>query len=159
MKLVESLTADDLAANAVWAFANSDGHGGTMVRPVKAIPVANTAGKIFGTRVSLANGTTAWALLGNVVALSPRETQHLLTVSVERDGRWFHLARYHDFDYADRGPAALARFLGLQLRDVFPLSYDLSSLAIGDVKALAGAILDAPRERLTRSEIIAMAVP
>jgi hypothetical protein len=112
VKLVESLTVEDLAANAVWAFANSDGHGETMVRPVKAIPVTNTAAKIFGTLVSLANGTGAWALHGNVVALSPRETLHLLTVSVERDGRWFHLARYHDFDSADRGPAALARFLG-----------------------------------------------
>ena len=78
MKAVESLTVDDLAANAVWAFVNSDGRGESMVRPVKAIPVANTAGKLFGTRVSLANGTTAWALLGNVVALSPRETLHLL---------------------------------------------------------------------------------
>lgn len=82
-----------------------------------------------------------------------------LSVSAERGGRWFRLANYHDFDYADRGPAALARFLGVQLRHVFPISYDLGPLARGDAKALAGAILEEPRERLTRSEIIAMAIP
>src|SRR5262249_59029714 len=88
-----------------------------------------------------------------------RLTTHFLTLSVERDGRWFHVARYHDFDYEERAPEKLAAFLGLAVNEVFPITYDLRPYANGDPRALHGMIPEAPAEKLTRAEIIALAVP
>ncbi len=114
---------------------------------------------VVGTQVRFANGTLAWALVGNVDTENARLTEHFLTLSIEHDGQWFALARYHDFEYVDRGPEALARFLGLPLHDVFPISYDIRQHAQGASAALAGNVPLRPRERLSRAEIIALAVP
>jgi hypothetical protein len=138
---------------------NDDHSDDTTVRPVKRIPVANLTGKVVGVQAVLANGGRVWALLGNVDSSNPRFTQHFLTVSVERDGRWFHLARYHDYDRDQRGPEELARFLGLALSDVFPLSYDIRQCSKGDPSALMGTITAEPAEKLSRAEIIGLAVP
>jgi hypothetical protein len=90
---------------------------------------------------------------------SPRLTEHFLTLSVLHDGRWFVVSRYHDVDYVENGPEALAQFLALSIDEVFPIAYDLRPLAKGDPAALAGKIFKEPRERLSRAEIVAMAVP
>jgi hypothetical protein len=159
MKPVESLEVGDLQAHAVWQYANRDGVDETLVRPVKRVPVASLTGKIVGTQVRLANGTCVWGVLGNVDASNARLTEHFVTLSVFRNGRWFTLSRYHDFDYAENGPDALARFLSLSVEEVFPIAYDIREYAKGDPAALAGQIYKDPRERLSRAEIIGMAVP
>jgi hypothetical protein len=159
IKPVESLTVADLAANPVWQYTNSDGGSDTFVRPVKKIPVKSLTGKVFGAHVLLANGSQVWALIGNVDATNPRFTEHFLTLSIERGGKWFALARYHDHDFTVRGPEALARFLGLQVDDVFPISVDVRQCAQGNPVALAVIVPKEPREKLTRADIIAMAVP
>ena len=129
------------------------------MRAVKKVPVRSLTGKLIATPVRLANGTGVWALLGNIDASSPRLTEHFLTVSIERKGKWFTLARYHDFDYDKHGPNALARFLGLKVGDVFPSSFDVRDHAQGDPAGLRGVVREEPTERLSRAEIIAMAVP
>lgn len=159
VKPVDSLTVADLRAFHVWQYTSREGADETYVRPVKRTPVASLTGKVVGTQVTLANGERIWALIGNVDPKNPRMTEHFLTLSAERSGRWFTLARYHDFDFAESGPEALARFLGLAVDDVFPISYDIRSDAKGDEAALLGQVRKEPRERLSRSEIIAMAVP
>jgi hypothetical protein len=154
------LNVADLNAYAVWEYANEDEkRGETAVRPVKKTPVKNLAGRLVGTQVRLANGTDVWALIGNVDASNPRLTQHFLTLSVLRNGRWFSMARYHDFDSNERGPQALATFLGLRLDEVFPISYDISRFCVGTSAALIGTIEKEPPEKLTRAQIIALAVP
>jgi hypothetical protein len=158
-KPIEWLKVADLEANPVWQYTSDDRTGDTLVRPIKRVPVKSLTGKVIGTQVRFANGRQAWALIGNVDPQNPRLTEHFLTVSIERDGKWFALARYHDFDYADRGPEALARFLGLPIDEVFPISFDLRQYAQGDPAALAGSVPKEPRERLSRAEIIALAVP
>jgi hypothetical protein len=157
-KAVGSLQVVDLKTFPVWQYANGEGDD-TAVRPVKRIPVTNLSGKIVGAQVLLANGEQVWALIGNVDASNSRLTEHFLTLSIERDGRWFTLSRYHDFDYDENGPEALARFLGVQVSDVFPIAYDIRQYAKGDDAALTGQIHKEPRERLSRAEIVAMAVP
>jgi hypothetical protein len=159
VKPVDSLTVADLQAFPVWQYTNREGADETFVRPVKRAPVASLNGKIVGTRIVLANGQRPWALIGNVDPKNPRMTEHFLTLSVEHNGRWFTLARYHDFDFAQSGPEELARFLGLAIDEVFPISYDIRSAAKGDEAALQSQVRKAPRERLSRAEIIAMAVP
>ena len=158
-KSVESLRASDLEKFPVWRYTNRDLSNELSVRPLKRLPVSSLTGNIVGVRVKLANGQLRWALIGNVDETNARMTEHLLTLSLEQDGKWLSLARYHDFDYQNRGPDALARSLGLTVDQVFPIEYDLRPYASGDEAALNGIIPREPRERLTRAEIIAMAVP
>jgi hypothetical protein len=161
VKPIASLQVTDLQAHPVWEYSNREiGDGDeTFVRPVRRLPVAKLAGKVVGTQVMLANGQRVWALIGNLDPTSARLTEHFLTLSVECDGRWIALARYHDVDYATNGPEALARNLGLASEEVFPIVYDIRQYAKGDPVALCGQILKEPRARLSRSELIAMAVP
>ena len=159
MKPVDALTVVDLREHSVWQYTRRGPGDETWVRPVKRLPVTNLTGKLVGTQVVLANGTPVWALMGNVDASNPRLTAHFRTLSVERGGTWFHLARYHDFDANERGPEQLATFLDLAVDDVFPISYDLLPHSKGDPKALRGTIQAKPSEVLTRDQIIALAVP
>ena len=130
----------------------------TDVCPVEELPVSDLRGKVFGTQVQFANGSRACATLVNILPYDPRQTQHVLALSIERNGKWFHLARYHDFDFDRRGPDALSRFLELPIDEVFPISYDIRELAHGDPAALAGRLLKEPTEPLSRREIIRMAM-
>jgi hypothetical protein len=142
----------------VWQFVNDDSDE-LAVRPVNRLPVLTLTGKIVGTQVRLGNGGYVWALISNLDTKNARLNEHFVTLSIERNGRWFHLARYHDIGYSTHGPEALARFLGLSPDDVFPIAYDISNYAKGEAVALAGTILREPRVRLRREKIIAMAVP
>ena len=121
VKCVESLRVADLQVYPVWQYANRDGPGETLVRPVTQVPTANLAGKVVGTQVELANGERLWELIGNIDVTNVQLTEHFRTLSVERDEHWFMLARYHDFDYAERGPEALARFLARPVDRIFPI--------------------------------------
>jgi len=129
-----------------------------LVRPVKGFPVKNLDGRLIGTKVQLANGREVWALVGNVDAQRPTQNEHFLTLSIEHAGKWFDLARYHDIDFANRGPAALSKFLGLQVDEVFPISVDLRPFAEGIPAALANVIGKEPRERLSEAELIALSL-
>jgi len=160
IKNVEVLTVADLKAFPVWQFVNDDvKHGETAVRPVRWTPANNLGGRLVGSKVRLANDAEAWALIGNVDTGNPRSTQHFLTLSLYRDGRVFNLARYHDVDAHERGPHALAAFLGLPIDEVFPIWYDLRRFSKGDPAALTGMIEKEPREKLTSDQLIALAVP
>jgi hypothetical protein len=159
LKPIDLLTASDLAASPIWKYTNRDGASELFVTAVSTIPVKNLNGKVIGSQVRLADGSERWSLIGNVDTTNPRFTEHWLTLSVERDGKWFHLARYHDHDYKERGPEALSRFLGLKIDDVFPIAYDLRIYVAGNLSLLVGAVPREPRQKLSRAEIIAMAVP
>src|SRR5215218_10298466 len=115
IKPVELLTVADLAAHPVWEYVNVDELFDPLVRPVKEIPVESFLHKEIGAQVRLANGLLVWALIANVDATDPRVAEHFAALSIERRGKWFHLARYHDFNFATQGPEALARFLGLSV--------------------------------------------
>jgi hypothetical protein len=158
IKFAENLAVADLEAFPVWQFLYEDEKGESAVRPVRHTPVENLKGCLVGTQVQLKNGVRLWALIGNVSSNDPRRTQQFLTLSIFRNGRLFHLARYFDFDFNEHGPHELARFLGLRIDEIFPISYDLTPLSLGDSRALKGTIDVDPPERLTRAERIAMSV-
>lgn len=159
MKSIEKLTAHDLRAFPVWQYVNQDGLGETAVRPVKTIPVKTLNNRVVGTEVKLANGTTRWALVGNIDLKNVRLTEHFLSLSLFDRGRWLPLARYHDADAKERGPNSLARSLELPVEAVFPINYDISRYCVGVRDVVVGSILSEPRERLTRAQVIALAVP
>ena len=125
----------------------------------KKIPCITLDGRIVGTQVKLADGTMFWATLGNIDTDNPAFSRHVIALSIESNGDWFHLARYHDFDYEERGPSQLAEWLRKPLEQVFPVAYDIQHLFNGESVALKGTIERDPGEKLTRAEIIAMAVP
>jgi len=157
-KPVELLSPCELNKYPVWQYLNSDQSGETLVRAVKRIPVSNLGNKVVGDYVTLANGSKLLALLGNIDVNNPQLTEHFLTISVWQADQWFSLSRYHDFDYAEHGPNALARFLNLDIDDIFPISFDIRRFVSGNDAVLVGKILKEPRERLTRAEIIALAI-
>jgi hypothetical protein len=157
-KPILSLQISDLKKHPVWQFVTDDEGDDTAVRPVGRLPVTSLMGRVVGNRVRLANGDFVWALIGNLDTKNARNNEHFVTLSIERNGNWFGLARYHDFDYRSRGPKALARLLRLSVDDIFPISYDVRRYANGAPAALTGRVMKEPRTRLTREEIIALAV-
>jgi hypothetical protein len=156
IKPAESLTVADFEAHPVWEFLNDDEIGETMARPVEKLPVETLDNRLVGTQVRLANGSEVWGLLGNFDVKHPRATQHFLTLSIERGGKWFRLARYFDFDFTNRSPDALARLLGLGVDDVFPITVDVRRYVRGDPTALTAIVLKEPREKLTLEELMAL---
>lgn len=159
IKQVDELKVSDLEAHPVWQYIDHEDADETCVCPIEEVPTSSLDGKIVGVQVKLANGQSFWALIGNIDAKNARLTENFVTISINNNDAWFTLARYHDFDYLDRGPEALADFLSLSVDEVFPIEYDVRKCARGDDAALAGRILREPLERLSRSEIIAIAVP
>jgi hypothetical protein len=159
IKPVELLQIEDLEKFPVWTFINNDMMGETLVKSVKKVPVKSLAGKIVGLKVTLADGTTAWTIVGNVDANNSSLTNHFLSISFYKAKSWFHLARYHDFEYKENGPMALSLFLSKGVDKIFPISYDLRPYAVGVEQALVGEVLKEPVIRLSRAEIIALAVP
>jgi hypothetical protein len=158
VKRAEDLRASDVEAFPIWEFVNNDEIGETVVHPVKTIPVQNLRGRLVGLRVCLACGETILAQLGNIDSNNPKSKKHLVQLIVFHTGEKFILARYHDFDWNRQGPQALAEFLDKRIEDVFPISYDVSQFSTGDPSALAGRIEAEPKEKLTRVEIIALAL-
>ena len=156
IKPAESLTVADFQAHPVWEFLNNDEIGETMVQPVKKLPVETLENRLIGEQVRLANGSLVWALIGNFDVTNPRAIQHFLTLSIDRSGKWFHLARYHESGFPAEGPEALARFLGLHVDDVFPISVDVRRYVRGNPKALTPVVLKEPQEKLTDAELDAM---
>lgn len=158
LKPVSSLTPVDFEKHRVWEFKPGPSGDETWVRPVRRTPVSKLTGRIVAERVTLANGEKPWALIGNVFLDNEELTRHFVTVSIERNGCWFHLARYHDYEYADRGPGQLSEFMCLPVECVFPIAYDISHFIIGNPTAARGSILAEPENRLTRAQLMALAV-
>ena len=155
IKSVDSLTVADFQAHPVWEFLNDDEIGEMMMQPVE-LPVESLDNRVVGDQVRLGNGSRVWARFGNFDVTNPRATQHLLDISIERNGEWFPLARYHDSGFAAHSPEALARFLGLHVDDVFPIIVDVRRYVHGDPKALTAIVLKEPQEKLTREELMAL---
>jgi hypothetical protein len=160
MKDVTKLTPADFRSHPVWKYSDSDEPSETTVEPVKKLPVKSLAGALAGAEVTLACGKKAAAFLGNIEVGQPKSTEHFLTLSMFGvRGEIFHLSRYHDVDYARRGPDVLAAFLKMKKEEVFPISWDVRHLVSGAPAAAHGEILSEPRERLSRAHLIALAVP
>jgi hypothetical protein len=126
-----------------------------MLSQSSKFPYLAWPGGLWGTLITLSNGPRVWAMISNIDTASETLTEQFMTLSVENDGNWFHLARYHDFDYAQRGPEQLAQF---RVDDVFPITYDVRSHVLGDPKVLCGVIRKEHIRTLSAAEL-ELAVP
>ena len=154
MKQIDELSSEDFLKHPVWEYTGCE----LSVVPVNVLPVRSLANRLVGTEVELANESHVWACLSNISLSCLRHNQHFLVVSVEKEGVWFHLARYHDVDFDQRGPEKLAEYLGLPLGDVFPIAYDISAVVARDMPLARGVIPAEPPERLSMDELIQMAL-
>jgi hypothetical protein len=159
LKSVNKLTPSDLSNYPIWQFRNSDEDGELFVSPISNYPVKNTKCKLFGTKVTLANGTIMLALIGNFDISNPELNEHFITLSFYKNKKWFHLARYHDFDFDENGPSAFSKFANLDIDDIFPIRFDLSNLVKAEKRILTGQLLKEPKRKISRSELIGLAVP
>jgi hypothetical protein len=156
------LSQSDFRRHRVWAFA-TDREGElpdeTWMRPVRRLPVRSLSGRLVGAELVLANDQSVWGALGNVCLADPVSTEHFLSVVVFHPsaGR-FELARYHEADYSRRGPAALSACLGLPVDSVFPISYDISDVAVGHPDCVRRSIPAVPTSRLSPDALIALAL-
>jgi hypothetical protein len=157
---VTDLNPEAFRHAAVWEYTNDDSarDGELLVRPVLKRRVRDTRNRVIGTEARLADGTILPAMVGNVDQSDPVATQHFLPLSVWTGRRWFHLARYHDVERKTNGPGALSAALGRRVAEVFPVAYDLTSVVSGDPAVLRGKIEAKPSTRLSRAELIALAV-
>src|SRR5258708_2695668 len=158
--LLSQLTVADLSHDPVWEFTHSDDPDDdeTAIRPVFGLPVSDLKNRVVGIEVTLSNDSKCWAILGNIALYNSRQTRHFLTISVEREGNWFDLARYHDVDYSRRGHAQLAAFLGMSVEKVFPIRYDLSPVVVSTAEGTRGAVPLDSDDRLSSNELIALAL-
>lgn len=124
----------------------------TWVCPVRSLPVRDLTNRVVVTEVTLANGTVLPAVIGNVLLGSESATREFITISLWLGDRWFPLARYFDPGYETYGPDALAGELGLHKEEVFPIRYDISSVAIGTEDVVRGEIPAEPVQRLSKEE-------
>lgn len=159
VKPIDTLSVADIEKNSVWQYVSSRNTGEVCVKPVKKVPVASPSGKVIGAQVCFASGAKAWALIGNIDTENPSLMEHFITLSIERDGVWFQLARYHDHDFSERGPDALAQFLNMKVDSIFPIIVDVREYLRGNPAVLVFEVLKEPKNKLSREEIIAMAVP
>jgi hypothetical protein len=155
---LNSLTVADFKSYKIWTYAPCKDNDETCVRPVKRDLVSDLTGKLVATQVTLANKYKPWAIIGNIDLANKRLTKHFVTLTLEHNSQWFHLARYHDHDYHERGPKQLAEFLNLKVNEIFPIFYDVSASVSCEKAAATGLILLEPDEKLSRAEIISLAV-
>lgn len=142
----------------VWQFEDDHATESSdrRVQPVIEMPVKGLTGCLVGTRIRLSNGELKWAVLGNITARNINKTKQFMSIWMENAGTWFEMARYFDVDFKRRGPEQLAIFLGLPVDQVFPMYYDITSVALGDLSVLKGYIEADPKDKLSEDELIAL---
>jgi len=152
-KEVDELTIADLSIHPVWEFVAWDE---TAVKPVAAPPL-DLANKLVGLEVSLASGANCWAIVGNVDIHSEPLTNHFMTISFYANARW-HLPRYFDADFISGGPASISAKFELTIEQMFPVTIDLRPYVAVRSTVLFRHLNAEPARRLSRAELIDLAV-
>ena len=149
-----------LAECPVWEFVNDDEHplGETAMRPVHERPVRSFDGRIFGTRVELADGSMIWAMISDLGFGPQKYRHHFRSLTVFAKGKRFHLANYFQIWYRQEGPVALAAFLGKPTQAVFPISYDFTALAEGPADVVRGTFDEKISDPIPRAKLMEIIV-
>jgi hypothetical protein len=149
-----------LAKHPVWEFLNDDEHpsGDTAMRPVDKIPVERFEGRLFGTIVTLADGSLYPAAISDL-SFGPRKYwHHFRSLTLYARGKRFHLAKYFQLWYDSEGPNALAAFLNKKTEEVFPIGYDLSSVADGPAEIVKGTFVAEISDPLPQDKLMKILV-
>lgn len=145
----------DFEKYPVWKndLSNETADGELSYIPVESLPVDSLKSKVVGARVKLANRTELWLRLSGIRLIDARYTEHHLSISIEKNGKWFALQRYYDPGYHRANPDALAAFSGMKVDDVFRITYDIRPYVVVGSPAATGTIFKEPREELSKDDI------
>ena len=162
MKPFANLTPKDIRNHPVWEFCNdleAELADETIVRPVFDLPVDDLRNRVVGTKLRFANGDSVDGILSNIDLHNHTQTEHFVALTLYgKDGTMFHLARYHDISADTHGPVACAAYFGLAIADMFPIAYNIDSVAIGVPDSVCLQIPAHPKQRLDEDELMRMAL-
>ena len=68
------------------------------------------------------------------------------------------MANYFQLWYQDEGPDALAAFLGKTTKKVFPISYDISDIAVGPSNVVRGQFKVEVEDRIPKDKLMEIIV-
>ncbi|RCS44030.1 hypothetical protein DTL42_18030 [Bremerella cremea] len=157
-KCFHDLTVSDISDCPIWRFTNENSNDDLEIEPVIEQTFSNLSGLIIAAQVELADLTSHLALHQNVSRAGQKVNDHFLSLTLERAGNWFSLARYHDVSIESFGPIHLAKFMGKPVKDVFPIKYDLRETLRSDSARLVGFVRDVPVFPLTDDELISLSL-
>jgi hypothetical protein len=155
---LENLTTRDLKTHPVWELTGTSRSGKILIQPVSELPVSSLENRVVGCQLQLADNSRVWGILGNVSLTNAMFTEHFLVLSVRRKRKWFTLARYHDVDFHQRSGIHLAEFLDKSPKEVFPITFDISSVATGTHDVLRRRVDLKPGKRLSESRRLKLAL-
>jgi len=124
----------------------------TWLSPVKRLPVDSLDNRLVGTRLKLANGQTVRGILGNISLRNARATRQFIDVEISHNGKSYQLQRAASPMHPYLNAQGLADALGLRIEQVFPITYDLSDVAVGDPKVIKGSIEAELPENLSKDD-------
>jgi hypothetical protein len=157
MKHLLDLHEGDLKSTFVWVGSTSD-RDETSIRPATRSSLKSIEGKIVACSFRLNNGAELVGVMSNLTNNVSRNA-HLANAALLIEGKWFFLARYHDAEFKTHGPAVVALRLKLPLGKIFPITYEVLHRFNPPSAAQRGVIHAKPKNKLTRKQIIELAVP
>lgn len=165
-KPCDKITPEDLAKHPVWTFDLKNealpGRDETWMVPVTKLPVSSLNNHGCLANAVLACGKKMTAMLWSIDLTSQRRTEQFIAIAFWLNDRWWHLSQRpflsESGNLESHLPNDLASKLGLDLNEVFPIAYDISQIAIGPSEITQGKILIEPREKLTKSQRMALAL-
>lgn len=158
-KLVHELNTRDFLDSPVWRYSD-DEFGELVVEPIGSYPVQTLENSVVGVRATFANGLKLWVLFANFDLNDVKKNRHFLSVTFFDDEEQIYtFPRYFDVGFDSAIQTELSDILQMGVEDIFPISYDLTSIASGDPSILLGSFRLVPEtERLTETELIELAV-
>jgi hypothetical protein len=123
---------------------------------VRRLPVRCLGNRVAATTLSLSNGQRLFGTLDNVSLDHPPATRQFIGVSLYVGGNDLQLQRAQTPTFPCVNAPGIVRALGLRVEDVFPLSYDLTGLAVGHAEVIRGTIPAERPERLSGEDELAL---
>jgi hypothetical protein len=157
-KCFHDLTVADVTNYPIWRFTNANPDDDHEIETVNEHSFRNLSGLIIASEVEFGDSSKHLALHQNVSLGGQKVNDHFLSLTVNRDGDWFPLARYHDVSIEKYGPRHLADFMGKAVSDVFPIKYDLREVLNSDSARLVGFVRETPLSPLTDDELISLSL-
>lgn len=157
-KPLSELTISEMDLYPVWEYVIDDRYDEFYIIPVPRLPVTSLKTRFICTDITTHSRNRYRAILDNIDLTDQLMTDTFLSATIIIDDEWFTLARYFDITYDLNGPSQLSENLKLNIEDIFPIEYDISSIVSGSHINTIGYIPLKPSIILPIDDIIKMSV-